>query len=99
MLGNVYRRLRRPSGDVMISRTYALGEVREQLAAAGLVLEAHYGIGLLCANAQTRLFTENPLVRLATAVARLEARWRPYHQGRFARHGAHVVGLARRASA
>ena len=95
-LGNLYRRVRRRSREVMISRTYALPEVRDALGDADLALEDHFGIGVLCASAQTRLFGDNPLVRLATGVARLESRWRPYHAGALARHGAHVVGIARR---
>lgn len=96
-LGNVYRALRRASSDeVMISRTYRHSAVLERLADAGLRLEGHWGIGLLCLNAQTRLFSRNPLLRLATSVARLEARWRSYHGGVLAKHGAHVVGLASR---
>jgi SAM-dependent methyltransferase len=97
-LGNVYRafkRRRRPE-ELLISRTYSLAEVRRLLAGAGLALEGYWGVGVLCLNAQTRLFTDSPLLRLATSVARLEARWRPYHAGPLARHGAHVVGLARR---
>jgi SAM-dependent methyltransferase len=96
-LGNLYRRLRR-GGEVMISRTYSLREIERRLADAGLVLEQHFGIGVLCVNAQTRLFADNPLARLATAVARLESRWRPYHTGWLARHGAHGVGIARLAA-
>jgi 2-polyprenyl-6-hydroxyphenyl methylase/3-demethylubiquinone-9 3-methyltransferase len=99
-LGNAYRwwsrRREGTRGELMISRTYSLSEVRRLLAGAGLSLEGHWGIGVLCLNAQTRLFTGNPLLRLATAVARWEARWRPYHAGVLARHGAHVVGVARR---
>ncbi|MGH0028358.1 MAG: class I SAM-dependent methyltransferase [Myxococcota bacterium] len=95
-LGNLYRRAKRRSGEVMISRTYTLAEVERRLDDNDLVLEAHFGIGLLCASAQTRLFAGNPLVRLANALARAESRWRPYHAGRLARHGAHVVGIARR---
>lgn len=100
MLGNTYRwlnRRRQNEGELMISRTYSLSEVRGSLADAGLVLEGYWGIGVLCASAQTRLFTENPLLRLATSVARLESRWRPYYSGVLARHGAHVVGVARHA--
>lgn len=95
-LGDLYRRWMRSSGELLISRTYGLDQVRELLADADLVLEAHYGIGVLCANAQTRLFNDNPLTRLLTGVARLESRWRPYHEGALARRGAHVVGVARR---
>lgn len=97
-LGNLYRRVRRRvrPGELMISRTYGLADVRARLAGAGLALERYWGIGLLCANAQTRLFGEGLAMRALTAVARAEAsRW-PYHASpRLARHGAHVVGLAR----
>jgi 2-polyprenyl-3-methyl-5-hydroxy-6-metoxy-1,4-benzoquinol methylase len=97
-LGNVYRALRarwRP-GETMISRTYSLPEVRARLAESGLLLERFFGIGVLCVNAQTRLFGTSPLLRALTAVARAEARRWPYH-GRpwLARRGAHVVGFAR----
>lgn len=97
-LGNVYRWLRartRPD-EVMISRTYTLGEVRARLAECGLALERYWGIGLLCVNAQTRLFRRGPVVRALGAIARVEAaRW-PYHETPWvARHGAHVVGMAR----
>lgn len=100
VLGNTYRwwqRRRQAAGEPMISRTYSLSEVRARLADAGLELEGYWGIGVLCASAQTRLFTDNPLLRLATALARLESRWRAYHAGALARHGAHVVGVARHA--
>jgi hypothetical protein len=47
-------------------------------------------------SAQTRLFQDNPLVRAATAVARAEAARVPYWATPvLARHGAHVVGIAR----
>ena len=96
LLGNVYRRLRAPRGEQIISRTYSLGEIRRRLAGAGFRLEAYFGIGLLCVSAQTRLFQDHPLVRAATAVARAEAARAPYwaHPA-LARHGAHVVGIAR----
>jgi hypothetical protein len=79
----------------MISRTYSLGEVRSQLSQRGLRLDDYWGVGVFCANAQTRLLGENAVVRGLTAVARAEAsRW-PYHRAPLlARHGAHVVGLA-----
>ena len=97
-LGNVYRawhrRLRRD--QTMISRTYSLGEVRRRLEASGLALERYWGIGLLCLSAQTRLFSNNPLTRALTLLARTEARRRPYYATPgLARHGAHVVGVAR----
>jgi SAM-dependent methyltransferase len=99
-LGNAYRAVRarlRPT-ELMISRTYSLAEVRAALADAGLALERYWGIGLLCVNAQTRLFSGNPLLRLATSVARAEARRWPYHASPgLARRGAHVVGFARHA--
>lgn len=101
MLGNLYRRLRahmRP-GELMISRTYSHDQIRRALGDAGLALESHWGIGALCVNAQTRLFGENPLVRLATAIARAEHRRWPYYDGHRqplrARRGAHVLGVAR----
>jgi len=97
-IGNVYRwlRARLSPEETMISRTYALGEVRRRLAASGLELERYWGIGLLCLNAQTRLFTESPFTRMLTGLARAEAnRWPYYARPWLARHGAHVVGLAR----
>jgi SAM-dependent methyltransferase len=96
-IGNVYRwiQTRRGKRGELISRTYSLGSIRRQLEEAGLPLDSYYGVGLLCVSAQTRLFTDNPLHRLLTAIARAEARVRPYHSGRvLARHAAHVVGLA-----
>jgi 2-polyprenyl-3-methyl-5-hydroxy-6-metoxy-1,4-benzoquinol methylase len=96
LLGNAYRRLRAPRGEQIISRTYALREIRRRLSGAGLRLDAYYGIGLLCVSAQTRLFQNHPLVRAATAVARAESRRVPYWKAPLlARHGAHVVGIAR----
>jgi SAM-dependent methyltransferase len=97
-LGNVYRALRArfQPGELMISRTYSLSEVRRALADAGLRLDRYWGIGVLCINAQTRLFSGNPLARLATALARAEARrWPYYARPGLARRGAHVVGFAR----
>jgi len=97
-IGNGYRWLRarlRPQ-ETMISRTYGLGEIRRRLGGCGFELERYWGIGLLCLNAQTRLFVESPLNRLMTGVARAEARrWPFYAKPWLARHGAHVVGLAR----
>jgi 2-polyprenyl-6-hydroxyphenyl methylase/3-demethylubiquinone-9 3-methyltransferase len=99
-LGNAYRAVRarlRPT-ELMISRTYSLSEVRRALAEAGLRLDGYWGIGVLCVNAQTRLFSGNPLLRLATSVARAESRRWPYHASPgLARRGAHVVGFARHA--
>ena len=99
-LGNLYRWLRRrmsPS-ESMISRTYTLREIRRQLAESGLTLERYWGVGLLCINAQTRLFVDNLVVRGLTALARAEARRWPYYESPLlARHGAHVVGLGRSA--
>jgi 2-polyprenyl-3-methyl-5-hydroxy-6-metoxy-1,4-benzoquinol methylase len=98
MLGNVYRRLRAwfAPGELMISRTWSFAEIERCLRAEGFELERHFGVGALCVSAQTRLFGNSGLQRLATAVARAEARRWPYHSGRFlARRGAHVVGLAR----
>jgi 2-polyprenyl-3-methyl-5-hydroxy-6-metoxy-1,4-benzoquinol methylase len=97
-LGNVYRRLLATfkPGDRMISRTYSLGEVRAQLARAELRLDDFWGVGVLCANAQTRLLGDNAVVRGLTAVARAESsRWPYYRKPWLARHGAHVVGHAR----
>jgi 2-polyprenyl-3-methyl-5-hydroxy-6-metoxy-1,4-benzoquinol methylase len=96
-LGNVYRRLlaRLKPSDRMISRTYRLSEVRSRLSRRGLRLDRYFGVGVLCANAQTRLLGDNFALRALTAMARAEAsRW-PYHRSPWlARHGAHVVGLA-----
>jgi SAM-dependent methyltransferase len=97
-LGNLYRSMRglRRRGSDMISRTYSLPEIRRLLSEQDLLLERYWGVGVLCANAQTRLFGRNPLLRLSTAIARAEARRWPYHtRPRVARHAAHVVGLAR----
>jgi ubiquinone/menaquinone biosynthesis C-methylase UbiE len=96
-LGNVYRAVKRrwQPDELLISRTYGLAEIRRLLADAGFELEGHWGVGVLCLNAQTRLFGGNPLARALTGLARLESRFRPYHAGRLARHGAHVVGIAR----
>jgi len=98
LLGNVYRAVKglRGRGAAMISRTWSLPEIRRHLAEHDLELERYWGVGVLCANAQTRLFGRNPLLRLSTAIARAEARRWPYHsRPRVARHAAHVVGLAR----
>jgi ubiquinone/menaquinone biosynthesis C-methylase UbiE len=97
-LGNAYRflhsRLRR--AGPMISRSYSHREVRRQLEGSGLELERYWGIGLLCVNAQTRLFADHPLTRPLTALARAETRRHPYYERPLlARRGAHVVGLAR----
>ncbi len=97
-LGNIYRWLKswRKSDRVMISRTYSLAEIERQLAENGFELDDHFGVGVLCLNAQTRLFQDNLLFRLTLALARAEARRWPYHRGgRLARMGAHVVGVAR----
>jgi SAM-dependent methyltransferase len=96
-LGNVYRwfRTRLTPADLLISRTYSLREVRSQLSHRGLRLDAYWGVGLLCVNAQTRLLGDNAVVRGLAAVARAEAsRWPYYRASSLARHGAHVVGLA-----
>ncbi len=99
MLGNVYRWLRartRPA-ELMISRTYRQGEIRGLLAAAGFAPADFYGIGILCLNAQTRLFEGSVVSRALQALARAEAsRWPYYAKPALARHGAHVVGVARR---
>lgn len=97
-LGNVYRAWKRRTspGDVMISRTYRLPEVKTKLAAAGLILDGYWGIGALCINAQTRLFSETGVLRALLALARAEAdRWPYYETPWLARRGAHVVGVAR----
>jgi 2-polyprenyl-6-hydroxyphenyl methylase/3-demethylubiquinone-9 3-methyltransferase len=95
-LGNVYRWFRARAGETLISRTYTLGEIRERLTACDFRLERYWGLGLLCVSAQTRLFQESLAVRAATAMARAEARlWPYYDRPRLARHGSHVVGLAR----
>jgi len=98
-LGNVYRALRRRR-ELVISRTYALPEVERALERAGLDLERYWGIGALCVNAQTRLFSRNLVLRALLALARAEARRWPYHARPWlARRGAHVVGVARPARA
>ena len=97
-LGNIYRWLRartRPS-ELMISRTYSLRAVASLLAASGLRLERYWGVGVFCVSAQTRLFGDNAMVRGLTAIARAESRRWPYFSTpMIARHGAHVVALAR----
>lgn len=98
LLGNTYRwwTARARPQELLISRTYRLGAIRASLAAQGFRLERWWGVGLLCVNAQTRLFARSRLARSLLALARAEARWRPYHQIPWiARHAAHVVGLAR----
>jgi 2-polyprenyl-3-methyl-5-hydroxy-6-metoxy-1,4-benzoquinol methylase len=97
-IGNVYRwmQTRRNGRTSLISRTYRHADIRTVLADAGFRLERYWGVGLLCASAQTRLFAENRLMRALTSIARLEARRWPYYSNRvLARHAAHVVGLAR----
>jgi hypothetical protein len=97
-LGNVYRWLRERAGGAgpLLSRTYTLAQITDALARQGFCLERYWGVGLLCVSAQTRLFQQNPVVRLLTSLARAEARRRPYYEGgTLARRGAHVVGLAR----
>jgi ubiquinone/menaquinone biosynthesis C-methylase UbiE len=97
-LGNLYRRwtARRRPQELMISRTYSLDDVRGHLAASGFALERFWGVGVLCINAQTRLFGKSAPARALLALARAEAQRRPYHSAPWlARHGAHVVGLAR----
>jgi SAM-dependent methyltransferase len=97
-LGNAVRWLRartRPA-ETMISRTYTHGDVCQRLDAASLRLEGYWGIGLLCLNAQTRLFGDSLPLRALLALARAEARRWPYYERPWlARRGAHVVGLAR----
>jgi SAM-dependent methyltransferase len=97
-LGNVYRWIRRRAAAAvpMISRTYSFGEIGRTLGEHGFQLERYWGVGLLCASAQTRLFQENLLIRALTAIARAEAERLPYYETPvLARRGAHVVGLAR----
>lgn len=100
-LGNVYRwlRARTQPEDLMISRTYSLAAATAALRGADFALERYWGVGLFCANAQTRLFGDNPLVRAATAIARAESRRWPYWDGAawpgLAKRCAHVVGVAR----
>jgi len=97
-LGNIYRWIRartRPS-ELMISRTYSRDSVASLLAESGLRLERYWGVGVLCVSAQTRLFGDNAIVRALTAIARAESRRWPYFSNPLiARHGAHVVALAR----
>ena len=97
-LGNAYRAWQRRSHPdrPLISRAYSLGVLRRKLAEAGFELERYFGVGVLAANAQTRIAFESPLLRAAHRVARWEAgRWRYHRQPWLARHGAHVVGFAR----
>ena len=97
-LGDAYRFLhaRLGRGGPMISRSYSHHEVRGRLERAGFELDRYWGIGLLCVNAQTRLFANHALTRALTALARAETRRHPYYERPLlARHGAHVVGLAR----
>jgi SAM-dependent methyltransferase len=99
-LGDLWRwlRARTAPDELMISRTWSYAEIERALSAAGFRWERHFGVGALCLSAQTRLFGGSRLLRLATALARAEARRWPYHSGRFlARRGAHVVGIARAA--
>ena len=81
----------------MFSRTYSRDALESLLAESGLRLERYWGVGLFCVSAQTRLFGDNLIVRALTAIARAESRRWPYYTARaIARHGAHVVALARR---
>ena len=96
--GNLYRRFKRrlDPESTFISRTYSLDEIRGALRSAGFEFERCFGVGLLCVNAQTRLFGGNPLLRVFDAVARVEANLFPYYTlPPFSRHAAHVVGFAR----
>ncbi len=97
-LGNLYRwwtRRARPE-ELLISRTYRLSQVRQQLADCGFALERWWGVGLLCFNAQTRLFGNAFPARALLQLARAEAARRPYYATPWlGRHAAHVVGLAR----
>jgi len=100
-VGDIYRWLsaRRGGQRELISRTYRQAEIAQLMSEHGLVLDRYWGVGVLCVSAQTRLFTENPIMRSLTALARAEARRWPYHSRPWlARHGAHVVGLARPAT-
>jgi 2-polyprenyl-3-methyl-5-hydroxy-6-metoxy-1,4-benzoquinol methylase len=101
MLGNTYRAVRRRvrRGDPAISRTYSFAEVRARLDDRGFALDRYWGIGVLCLNAQTRVFSRSGVLRALDALARFEARRRPYYESRWwARRGAHVVGIATRKS-
>jgi len=98
ILGNVYRWLRKRlnAKGLMISRTYSLPEIRRSLAQHGFEIDEYFGVGVLCVNAQTRLFQEGWISRSTLALARAEARRWPYHRrAPWARMGAHVVGIAR----
>ena len=98
LLGNIYRWLRGrwQRESMMISRTYSLAEVKRALSENGFELDEYFGLGVLCVNAQTRLFQDGLLARSSLALARAEARRWPYHSGRLlARMGAHVVGIAK----
>ncbi|MEE3328326.1 MAG: class I SAM-dependent methyltransferase [Myxococcota bacterium] len=95
--GNLYRTLRRRfrPEEMMISRTYSFKEVELSLRSGGFKLDRHFGVGVLCLNAQTRLFREGLLSRATVGLAQMEARRWPYHEHPFwGRRGAHVVGLA-----
>ena len=95
--GNIYRALRRRfrPDEMMISRTYSFNQVEASLRAGGFKLDRHFGVGVLCLNAQTRLFREGWLSRATLGLAEMEARRWPYHERPFwGRRGAHVVGLA-----
>ena len=98
-LGNIYRWVRRRlrPANPMISRTYSRAEIERRLAENGFIADGYFGLGVLCINAQTRLFqTQNPLFRAALWVARAESKRWPYHSGPLlGRIGAHVVGIAR----
>jgi 2-polyprenyl-3-methyl-5-hydroxy-6-metoxy-1,4-benzoquinol methylase len=100
-LGDALRgALRRFRPDrLLISRTYSSKAMRENLAGAGLALERCWGIGLLCLNAQTRVFRRLPGLGVLDALARAEARRRPYYDApQLARHASHLVGFAKRAA-
>ena len=96
--GNLYRSFRRRfrPGEMMISRTYSFNEVAASLKSGGFEWDRHFGVGVFCLNAQTRLFREGWLSRSTLGLARMEARRWPYHENPWlGRRGAHVVGLAR----
>jgi 2-polyprenyl-3-methyl-5-hydroxy-6-metoxy-1,4-benzoquinol methylase len=97
-LGNAYRwiRSRTHPSELAVSQTWSRAEIQRRLTDNGLRLERYWGVGLLCASAQTRLFQDSALVNALIAIGRAEAkRWPYYERPWLARHGAHVVGLAR----
>jgi SAM-dependent methyltransferase len=96
--GNLYRLFRRRfrPAEMMISRTYSFKEVEASLRSGGFEWDRYFGVGVLCLNAQTRLFRDGWLSRATLGLARMEARRWPYHESPWlGRRGAHVVGVAR----